>query len=143
MPDNNIKIFLVDDDLLFLKLMKMEFLQRPEYSVETYASGELCLNNLSNNPDVVVLDYHLNGTQKNAMNGMETLNKIKEYNSDIQVIMLSSQDDVDIAIDSMHHKAIDYVVKSETAFLRIEKIILSIVNFKEMEKGLRWYVGRI
>ncbi len=140
--EGKLKLFLVDDDALFLKLMEIEFLQHPEFTIETYASGERCMENISNNPDVIILDYHLDGMDKNAMNGIETLNKIKIYNRNIQVVMLSSQDNVDVAINSVQNKAIDYVVKSETAFLRIEKIITSILNFKKMEKGLNWYVGR-
>ncbi len=140
--EGKLKLFLVDDDALFLKLMEIEFLQHPEFTIETYASGERCMESISNNPDVIILDYHLDGMDKNAMNGIETLNKIKIYNRNIQVVMLSSQDNVDVAINSVQNKAIDYVVKSETAFLRIEKIITSILNFKKMEKGLNWYVGR-
>ena len=80
---------------------------------------------------------------KNAMNGMETLDKIKDYNPDIPVIMLSGQDKIDVAINCMHHRAFDYVVKSETAFLRLQKIITSIFCFRKMEKELRWYMERM
>ena len=55
------------------------------------------------------------------MNGIETLDKIKTINPDIPVVMLSSQDKIDVAINCMHHRAFDYVVKSETAFLRLTK----------------------
>jgi hypothetical protein len=43
----------------------------------------------------------------------------------------------------MHHKAFDYVVKSETAFLRLQKIIAAIFQFKKMEKELSWYMDRM
>jgi len=141
--DRKIKIFLVDDDAVFLKLMEIEFQQHPEFVIETYATGELCMDNISHHPDIIILDYYLDGMNKNAMNGIETLHKIKDFNQDIQVVMLSSQDDVNIAINSVHHNAIDYVVKSDTAFFRIEKIITTILNFKNMEKGLNWYAGRV
>jgi CheY-like chemotaxis protein len=38
---------------------------------------------------VIILDYHLDGIDKNAMNGIETLDKIKEFNQGIPVVMLS------------------------------------------------------
>ncbi len=133
MRENKIKVFLVDDDVLFLKLLEINFLQYPEFLIETYASGELCMRNISEDTDVIILDYHLDGSNKNAMNGIETLTKIKEFNENIQVIMLSAQDDFDIAINSVHAHALDYVVKSETAFLRIHKIITNLLNFKKME----------
>jgi DNA-binding NtrC family response regulator len=56
--------------------------------------------------------------------------------------MLSSQDKIDVAINCMHHRAIDYVVKSETAFIRLQKIITSIFSYKKMEKELNWYMDR-
>lgn len=141
--DNKIKIFLVDDDALFLKLLEHEFLKHGNFVIDTYATGELCLQHLTKNPDVIILDFHLDGIDKNAMNGIETLDKIKNFNSDIPVIMLSSQDKIEVAIDCMHHRAFDYVVKSETAFIRLQKIITSIFSFKKMEKELNWYMERM
>ena len=140
---NKIKIFLVDDDAVFLKLLEIEFLQHADFDIETYATGELCMENLSHLPNVIVLDYYLNGIQENAMTGIETLDKIKAVDSEIAVIVLSGQDSIDIAISCMHHKAFDYVVKSETAFLRLKKVIPAIFQYKKMEKQLKWYMERV
>lgn len=141
--ENKIKIFLVDDDALYLKSLEIEFLEHADFIIETYPTGELCLRNLSRNPDIIILDYHLDGIDKTAMNGLETLDKIKESNQDIPVIMLSSQDKIDVAINCMHHRAGDYVVKSETAFMRLQKIITTIFTYKKMEKELSWYMDRM
>lgn len=141
-PNEPIKLFLVDDDPIFLKALEIEFLLHADFAVETYSTGELCLKNLSHTPDVIILDYHLDGIDKQAMNGISTLDEIKKYNPDIPVVMLSSQDKIDVAIECMHHRAFDYVVKSETAFLRLQKIITSIFRFKKMEKELNWYMDR-
>jgi len=138
-----IRLFLVDDDALFLKSLEIEFLEHADFVIETFATGELCIHNLKNTPDVIILDYQLDGIEPNAMNGIETLDKIKAYNPDIPVIMLSSQDKIDVAISCMHHRAFDYVVKSETAFLRLQKIITAIFKYKKMEKQLNWYMDRM
>ena len=140
--EERIKLFLVDDDALHLKLLEIEFLEHANFEIETYPTGELCLASMSRQPDVIILDYMLNGIEKNAMNGIQTLDKIKEINPEVPVIMLSSQDKIDVAVDCMHHKAIDYVVKSETAFLRLQKIITSIFQYKKIEKQLNWYMER-
>ena len=140
---NKIKIFLVDDDALYLKSLEIDFLQHADFTIETFATGEICLDNLSHKPDVIILDYHLDGINENAINGIETLDKIKSFNPDIPVVMLSSQDKIDVAINCMHHKATDYVVKSETAFMRLQKIITSIFSYKKMEKELNWYMDRM
>lgn len=143
LPTEKIKLFLIDDDAVYLKLMEIEFLQHGDFDIETYPTGELCLENLSHNPDVIILDYYLDGVDKNAMNGIETLDKIKVVNPNIPVIMLSSQDKIDIAISCMHHGAFDYVVKSETAFIRLQKIITAIFEFNKIEKQLNWYMERM
>ena len=141
--ENKIHLFLVDDDALFLKSLEIEFHHHTDFTVETFATGELCVENLSHNPDVIILDYHLNGVDKNAMNGIETLDKIKALKPDIPVVMLSSQDKIDVAISCMHHRAFDYVVKSETAFMRLQKIITRLFSYKKMEKELNWFMERM
>ncbi|HTB07376.1 MAG TPA: response regulator [Bacteroidia bacterium] len=140
---NKIKLFLVDDDAVFLKSLEIEFMEHADFVIETYATGELCMENLSHNPDVIILDYHLDGIDKNAMNGLATLDKIKAYNQDIPVVMLSSQDKIDVAVNCMHHRAFDYVVKSETAFMRLQKIITTIFSYQKMQKTLNWYMERM
>jgi two-component system, OmpR family, response regulator len=140
MNSETIKIFLVDDDALFLKSLEIEFRQHADFELETFSTGELCIKNLSQGPDVIILDYHLDGIDKNAMNGMETLDKIKAFDLDIAVVMLSSQDKIEVAIDCMRHKAFDYVVKSETAFVRLQKIITDLFTYKKMEKTVNWYM---
>ena len=143
MNTKKISLFLVDDDALYLKSLEFEFKQYADFFVETYATGELCMDSISHNPDIIILDYLLNGIDKKALNGIKTLDKIKLYNPEIAVIMLSAQDKIEVAVDCMHHKAYDYVVKSETAFTRLQKIITTIFKYKKMEKELNWYMARM
>lgn len=140
---NKISLFLVDDDAMFLKSLEIEFLRNADFAIETFATGEVCLNALSCKPDVIILDYHLDGITKGVMNGMETLDKIKQYDKDIPVIMLSSQDKIEVAINCMHHGATDYVVKSETTFMRLRNIISSVFRYSKIEKELKWYKERM
>jgi len=141
--EKKIQLFLVDDDALYLKSLEIEFLQHADFTIETFSTGELCLANLSHKPDVIILDYLLSGINKNAMNGIEVLDKIKAFDPDIPVVMLSGQDKIEVAIDCMHHNAYDYVVKSETAFLRLQKIITAIFQYKKLKKELNWYMERM
>ncbi len=143
MNSEKIKLFLVDDDAVFLKSLEIEFLHHGDFAIETFPTGEKCLENLSHCPDMIILDYHLDGIERNAMNGMETLDKIKAYNTDIPVVILSSQDKIEVAIDCMHHHALDYVVKSETAFTRLQKIITDRLKLRKIEKQLNWYMDKM
>ncbi len=137
--ENKIKLFLVDDDTLYLKSLEIELLRHADFAIEKFGTGELCVENLSHNPDVILLDYHLDNMDKTAMNGVEALDKIKTINPDIPVVMLSSQDKIEVAINCMHHRAFDYVVKSKNSFVRLQKIITTIFSYRKMEKELNWY----
>lgn len=138
-----IKIFLVDDDALYLRLLEIQFLEKANFDVLTFNSGEECLENLSQKPDLIILDYMLSSINKEAMNGIKILDKIKQYNANIPVVILSSQDKIDVAINCMHHAAFDYVVKSETAFIRLQKIITSITEITKLQKQIDWYMERM
>jgi DNA-binding NtrC family response regulator len=141
--ENKILLFLVDDDALFLKSLEIEFTDNTESIIKTFPTGELCLENISQNPDIIILDYHLNGIDKNAINGLETLDRIKTANQAIPVVMLSSQDKIEVAVNCMKHQAFDYIVKSETAFIRLQKTITTIFHYQKLEKALSWYMEKM
>jgi two-component system, OmpR family, response regulator len=136
-------IFLVDDDALYLKALELEFLDCAEYEVMSFATGELCVENLKHKPEIVVLDYLLDGVDKTAMNGLKTLDKIKAYNENIQVIILSAQDKIEVAVNCMKHNAYDYIVKSETANFRLKKVITAIFKNQKLEDTLNWYMDKV
>lgn len=138
-----IKIFLVDDDVVYLRLLEIQFLSHGDFEIENFESGEDCVAALDRNPDLVILDYLLDGVNPDAMNGLLTLDKIKEFNSEIPVVILSAQDKIEVAVNCMHHAAHDYVVKSETAFMRLQKIITGIFEMKKLNKQLNWYMDRL
>jgi DNA-binding NtrC family response regulator len=136
-------IFLVDDDAVFLKLLEIELKELNEFNIVTYSTGEDCLNHLNLKPSMIILDYHLDGIHEKAMNGLQVLDSIKAFDSNIPVIMLSSQDKIEVAVNCMHHQAFDYIVKSETAFTRLRKIISNIIHFQKMEIELNWYMSKM
>jgi DNA-binding NtrC family response regulator len=136
-------IFLVDDDELFLKDLELEFSENTKSEVRSYGTGEECLANIFLNPDIVILDYYLNSINKNAIDGLETLERIKTANLQIPVIMLSSQDKIEVAVNCMKHQAFDYIVKSETAFIRLQKAITTIFHYQRIEKALSWYMEKM
>lgn len=143
MSQNKIKLFLVDDDALFLKSLEISFLAKADFEIFTFSTGESCIENLTSKPDLIILDFHLDGIDRSAMNGLDTLINIKNIDENIPIIMLSSQDSIDVAISCMHNKADDYVVKSETAFVRLQKIITTLFENKKLQNQLFWYMERM
>jgi DNA-binding NarL/FixJ family response regulator len=78
---NKIMLFLVDDDALYLRALEIDFIQHADFEIKTFATGELCIENLNSLPDVIILDYQLDSILKSAMNGIETLDKNKSIQS--------------------------------------------------------------
>jgi two-component system OmpR family response regulator len=131
-----IKIFLVDDDQMYLKALENEFKKNENFEVMTFDTGEACLKNLHLNPDIVVLDYFLNGENKESINGFNVLVKIKEKNPNIQVIILSSHENVDIAVNCIKYDAFNFILKNETAFVRLKHTIKQIFRVHSKVKEL-------
>jgi two-component system, OmpR family, response regulator len=142
MKKDTFTIFLVDDDALFIKSLELDFKQHTSYTIKSFTTGEKCLEHLSEEPDMIVLDYHLNGVDRSAMNGIQTLQKITMEKPGIAVVMLSSQDQIDIAISCMHHKAFDYIVKGQTAFHRLQRNVMSFLHNRRIEDQLSWYEAK-
>ncbi len=128
---NSPYIFLVDDEPIQNEMLKDFLSEKFAFNFKTFESGEDAIKELHLNPVAIVLDYHLNAHLPDAKNGVEVLREIREHNTDAKVIMLSGQDKIEVAIDSMKYGAFDYVIKGETAFSRMENIInyINEVNF--------------
>ena len=116
------KIFVVEDSDLYRELLKrfiqtidrnFIFEENKNYSVSQFKTGEECIRNLHQNPDVVVLDYFLNGynNDPNAMDGMETLRQIKHLSPKTHVIIITSQGNVSLASEFIKNGASDYISK--------------------------------
>lgn len=132
-------IFLVDDDPMYLKTMENELKQNHNFEVKSFATGEKVLGAVHEKPDVIFLDYFLNTVDSKAMNGLQTLKKIKNEHVSIPVIMLSSQDRIEVAVNCMKHEAFDYIVKSEAAFMRANNAIKNIFRYQDLMKDASFY----
>lgn len=125
-------IFLVEDNKLYLDALKNYLKKHLEFNVRIhlFTNGEDCLKNLNVHPEIIVLDYFLNSNSKSAKNGIQILKTIKMTHPEIEVVMLSVQDHIKIATDTMKYGAFDYVSKNENAFLRIRNAINNIYKYR-------------
>jgi two-component system OmpR family response regulator len=132
-------VFLVDDDSIFLKVLETQFKEQTPYEIKTFSTGEECLKYLPSNPDLIFLDYNLDTAESKAHNGLYILEEIKARSPKVEVIMLSSQDRMDVAVNCMKKHAFDYIVKSEAAFVRAQKSISTFFYQKELEEKVTKY----
>lgn len=137
MPDHkDITIFLVDDDPMYLKSLEFQFRQNPDLKIETFLTGEACIERLFLKPDVIILDYILSPPNKNALTGPQTLVKIKKTLPNTQVIMLSAMESAEVATNSIKLGAFDYVIKNKNTFLRLKACVKKILGVFSKEKEL-------
>jgi serine phosphatase RsbU (regulator of sigma subunit) len=131
-----IDIFIVDDNKVFGIALKgaieVAFADR-EIKIHAFETGECCMKCFTQVlPELVILDYHLNSNSPDAANGLEVLDRIKSNYKETSVIMLTSNDQIDIALKSFNHGASDYVVKTGNQFKKINDSIAQIFAKKEL-----------
>ena len=105
---NKYKIFIVEDDLVYGEMLKYYLSMNPDYDLVRFTTAKDCLANLSQKPDLITVDYSLPDSK-----GQELLKKIKDYNKNIPVIVISGQRDISTAIELLKTGATDYFVKDD------------------------------
>lgn len=123
-----IKLFIIEDNLLYSAALKQYLLigfEKSDYNVEimTFKNSESCLEWLncynSTRPDIIIMDYFLNSQHNYSMNGVDALFNLKIFKLEIEVIFLSGQPKIEIAVEALRMGAFDYIVKNELAFQKV------------------------
>jgi len=125
------KIFVVEDDELFAKILKHHLSLNSEYEVEIFTKGKTCLENLYKNPSVITLDYYLPD-----ISGMDMLKKIKEFNPDLPVVIVSGQQDISTAVELLRRGVYDYILKDEDTKTRLWNIMKNIREHTELKQKI-------
>ncbi len=99
-------IFIVDDEPAILKLITHWVKNEWEYNVRTFTNGTELLENIYDNPDLILLDIMLPD-----ISGTDILKRIKKRNKHLPVIMLSAQGNIDVALECIREGAYDYFPK--------------------------------
>lgn len=120
-------IILVDDDLIFLEMLKESLSDNEDLNLIAFQTGEECLNHMNLKPDVIVLDYFLNNENDDAKDGLEILKEIHQIDPKAKVIILSGQEDGNLVYDFVRENATNYVVKDDSAFENVKRAIEDII----------------
>lgn len=105
---NSIKIFAVEDDVVYSKFLKYILDLNPDFEVEFFKNGKDCLAQLHKSPRIITLDYSLPD-----LSGEEILKQIKATDPTIHVIIISGQENIATAVDLLKQGAYDYITKDE------------------------------
>lgn len=115
-----IRIFAVEDDPVYTKFLTYVFDLNPEIEVTFFADGGSCISQLHLLPNIITLDYTLPD-----MSGDEVLKTIRQTDADIQVIIISGQEDISTAVDLLKLGAYDYIAKNDDTK---DRLLMSINN---------------
>ncbi len=119
------KIFIVEDDAIYAKILAYHLSLNPDYEVEIFHTGKELIDNLYKKPSAITLDYSLPD-----MSGEEVLKQIKRHSPEVPVLIISGQDNISTAVDLLRLGAYDYLVKNDDT-----KTLLwnSIKNLREKQ----------
>lgn len=102
------KIFIVDDDPWYAQILQYHLALNPDFEVECFDSGEECLKKIHLKPDVVTVDYSMEG-----MSGSELMDRLKQQIPETPIIIISGQEEIGVAIELLKKGAYDYIIKDD------------------------------
>ena len=117
------QIFIVDDDEMLTEALSDYLTRKVAHEISIFPTGEDCMQHLSEDPDVVILDFYLNTVKKDAANGLEVLEAFRKHLPNTRFIMLSSQESYATAAKTIQKGAEQYVIKDDDAFQKIADLI--------------------
>jgi len=122
---NKINILWADDEIDLLK-PHILFLKEKGYEVKTARSGDEAFRIIQTEPfDIVFLDENMPG-----LSGIETLSRIKDYRSDLPVVMITKSEEEQIMEDAIGSKISDYLIKP----VNPNQILLSLKKILENKR---------
>ena len=128
---STIKILIVDDEELIVKLLSMS-LRSDGYETFSAYSGQQGLEVFkSESPDIVITDIKMPG-----MDGLELLKKIKEIDPEKEVIIVTGHGDIDSTIAALQYGASDFInkpVRDDALAIALERAKTKIALRKKLK----------
>ena len=126
-----VKIFVVEDDPVYTKLLQYVAELNPDHVVKVFNTGQACIDHLQEKPTVITLDYSLPD-----MTGADVLRAIKSYNTETSVIVVSSQESINTAVDLLKQGAYDYIPKDDDTRDRLLNAINNAKNQADLKEEI-------
>jgi DNA-binding NtrC family response regulator len=122
-------IFIIEESTIYKDLIVGHLQSNKFTNIKVFKTGEECTNALRLNPDIIILDYSIEG-----ISGLEFMKKVKVTRPAIDFIFLSGQNDVEVAVTIMKLGAADYIVKNDRAPSRLVRAIEQVILNTKKEK---------
>ena len=134
-PYRKLSLFVVEDDIFYSKLVQIKLEEKGYKNIKVFHNGEEVVALLKKeNPDCIVLDHILSN---DGLNGKDVLNYANYNNPYTNVIILSGQEDVEVAASMMKQGAYDYIIKNDMAFFNLSNTLTRLEDsINEKEKSI-------
>ena len=132
------RLFVVDDDRHYSRLLSYRLAKQDDHEVEVFNSGEDVLDKLDNAPDLILLDIMMPG-----LDGIATLKQIRKRGSDVPVVMISAQGNVETAVEAMRVGAYDYITKGQDDLVKLDKVVEHIKERVSLSREVEALRGEV
>jgi DNA-binding NtrC family response regulator len=139
MAKPNNRIFIIDGDAQRAEMLRKLVQDKFKLEILSFTNGSDAMQNIGMNPTYVLLDYNVERNGNGNVTGQELLKRIRQSNPDSYVVVMSSDDKIDVAADAMKAGAFDYVVNNPYAFLRIENNLGHIKRILRYRRTISTY----
>lgn len=130
------KIGIVEDNMVIGNIVAWELSQDPNYQVKWFQTGEELLKEKEFKSDLIVLDYELDGKKQKAMNGLQVLEHLKK-GKNIPVVIMSAQQEVQVAVNFIRNGVCDYIVKDENIMDHVRRSVGEVLEYREEKEELK------
>lgn len=135
-----LRIFIIEDDRMFSKALEQKIERTFNgYNVRTsiFDSAEMANMYIAEQPDIAIVDYHLDSKYKGAMDGIRTIELFKKNSPSTEIIILTAEESVDIAVRAMNHGAHEYIVKNESVFRKLRLSLMQCMRINSLKRKLQ------
>ena len=116
-------IFVVEDNIIYQGLIAKE-LETLSTNLHFYTNGESCLLDLDKHPSIIVMDYNLDG----QMNGLDTLQRVRDFDPNVYVILFSSQKGLNTKEIFLQYGSFDFLEKNSLSLRTLRQMVVCVTS---------------
>ena len=105
------KVFVIDDDIIYLELLKQSLSDVKGLNIDTFTSAESCLEQMTTQPDFIVLDYYLDGVEADNMTGHDALKEFQKVSPNSKVLFTSGKMSEELLLEYEKYRSVDFILK--------------------------------